>query len=69
MSCTALGVGATCDYFFSDFHFNVYMFGPCQCSLDATSGYCPTFNQSLMTTYIDVMRDYWSRGTFCSTVD
>ena len=29
MSCTALGVGATCDYFFSDFHYNVYMFGPC----------------------------------------
>jgi hypothetical protein len=45
------------------------MFGPCMCSLDGSSGYCASFNQTIMDAYVDVMRDYWSRGTFCSTVD
>ena len=67
--CTAIGQGATCDYFFSDFHANTYMSGNCQCALDATMGYCPVFNQTYMDTYMDVMRDYWGRGTFCHSAD
>ena len=42
--CTAGGVGATCDYFFSSFHNNVYFHGPCECSLDQSSGYCPMYS-------------------------
>ena len=64
-----MGTGSTCDFFFSDYANNVYHWGLCQCSLDGSSGYCPTFNQDKMYTYLDTMKDYWSRGTFCHTAD
>lgn len=64
-----MGNGATCDYYFSTFHLNVYMFGPCMCSLDGSAGYCPAFNQTGMDAYMSVMNDYYNRGTFCASVD